>query len=128
MATVFISHRGADQVVAQRLAAAVRDRGHQVWLDAWEIQVGDSIIGQINAGLHNSEFLLLCCSDVPSASPWMNREWMSALARQLDGANVQILPVRLTGGTPPTILTDLKFADLVADWQLGVDAICQVLG
>jgi predicted secreted hydrolase len=128
LANVFISHRGADHIVAKQLAEAVRDHGHRVWLDAWEIRVGDSVIEQINAGLRDSGFLLLCYSDAPSTSPWMDREWMSALARQLEGANVRVLPVRLTGGTPPTILADIKSADLVADWQHGMDAICRALG
>ena len=46
----------------------------------------------------------------------MSREWMSALARQIEGAQVRLLPVRLTGGSPPPILADLKYADLVTDW------------
>jgi hypothetical protein len=45
---------------------------------------------------------------------------MSALARQLEGHNVRILPVRLTGGGPPAILADIKYADLVRDWDKGV--------
>lgn len=128
MAYVFVSHRGADQVVAERLAEALRNRGHQVWLDIWEIKAGDSIVKQIDMGLRDSGFLLLCCSDEYSASAWMDQEWMSALARQLDGAKMRVLPVRLTGGVPPAILADIKYADLVEDWQGGLDAICQALG
>jgi hypothetical protein len=45
---------------------------------------------------------------------------MSTLARQLDGQPVKILPVHLTGGSVPEILADLKYADLVADWDDGV--------
>jgi hypothetical protein len=128
MANVFISHRGADQVVAERLAAALRDRGHQVWIDIWQIKIGDPIIEKIDSGLCDSGFLLLCCSDASSASSWMDREWMSVLARQLEGESVRVLPVRLTGGVLPTILADVKYADLVADWQVGLDAICKALG
>lgn len=84
---------------------------------------------RINDGLAGTSFLVLCCSDIGAgAGAWTEREWMSALARQLDGANVHILPVRLTGGTSPPILADVKYADLVADWQRGVDEICDALG
>ena len=127
MANVFISHRGADQSPAEQLAKALRNRGHDVWLDTWKINVGDSIIHQIDSGLSDASFLLLCCSDAPSTSPWLDREWMSALARQLQGANVRVLPVRLTGGCPPSILADIKYADLVGHWRGGVDAICKAL-
>jgi hypothetical protein len=128
MASVFISHRGADQAAAEQLAEALNDRGHQVWLDTWKINLGDSVIQKINEGLSNSNFLVLCWSDSPSSGSWMDREWMSALARQLEGAAIKVLPVRLTGGSPPAVLADVKYADLVADWQVGVDAICKALG
>lgn len=128
MAKVFVSHRGADQAVAERLARALRDRGHDVWLDIWTIHIGDSIVQRINSALSDTSFLVLCCSNSSSESLWMSREWMSVLARQLEGANVRILPARLPGGTLPPILADVKYADLATDWQDGVDAICKALG
>src|SRR5580704_6705666 len=98
MASVFICHRGADQAAAERLARELRERGHDVWLDTWKIELGDSIIERINSGLFAASYLVLCCSAAQSTSAWMDREWMSALARQLGGADVRVLPVRLTGG------------------------------
>jgi TIR domain len=128
MASVFISHRGADQSAAERLARALRDRGHEVWIDTWKIDIGDSIVGQINAGLSGASFLLLCGSSEPFISPWVDREWMPVLMSQLEGANVRLLPVLLTGDNLPFILKDIKYADLVQHWQEGIDAICKVLG
>jgi TIR domain len=127
MARVFISHRGADQAVAERLARALRDRGHDVWIDIWKIDVGDSIVGRINAGLSEASFLLLCGSNEPF-TPWVDREWMPVLMDQLEGADVRLLPVLLTGDNLPFILKDIKYANLVLHWQEGIEAICKVLG
>lgn len=127
MANVFVSHRGADLDLAERLGTELRDRGHTVWFDDWELDIGDSIVEKMNDGLTGSAYLVLCYSDSGSLSPWMGREWMSALARQLNGAGARLLPVRLTGGEPPAILADVKYADLVADWPGGVDALCRAL-
>lgn len=127
MASVFISHRGADQDAAERLARELRNRDHVVWLDTWKINVGDSIVERVNEGLSDSSYLVLCYSGAGSTSSWMSREWMSTLARQLNGAQVRLLPVRLTGDAPPAILADLKYADLVADWSSGVDALCKAV-
>lgn len=124
MANVFISHRGVDAAEAEKLASEVRRRGHQVWLDTWNIQVGDSVVERISEGLSDSSYLVLCCSDSGTVAPWMSREWMSALGRQLNGDGIRVLPVLLTGGGPPAILADIKFADLVTDWQRGVNALC----
>jgi TIR domain len=56
MANVFISHRGSDTdtAEAQRLALALRDAGHHVWLDVWEVGLGDSIIRKMNEGLESA--------------------------------------------------------------------------
>jgi hypothetical protein len=91
-----------------------------VWLDVWEVSVGDSIVARMDEGLSGSSYLVLCYSTEGVASPWTGREWMSALARQLDGHDVRVLPVRLSGGEPPAILADVRYADLVADWDTGV--------
>jgi TIR domain len=128
MATVFVSYRRADQAAAERLAAEIRDHGHDVWLDIWKLRIGDSIIGEIDKGLAAASFLVLCLSEDASTSPWMDTEWMSTLARQLNGAAVRLLPARLSGGTAPAILADIKYADLVRDWAGGVDAICRAMG
>ncbi len=128
MATVFLSHRFADEAVARQLAVELCSRGHAVWLDTWEIRIGDSIVGKMNEGLISSAFLVLCYSETGAMSSWMSREWMSTLARQLEGNDVKLLPIRLTGGSPPAILADLKYADLVADWNRGIDDLCVALG
>jgi hypothetical protein len=120
MANIFISHRGSDLEPAERLATLLRQAGHHVWLDAWELSIGDSIVEKINDGLEGATYLVLCYSESGVNAPWMGREWMSALARQLNGAGVRLLPVRLTGGIPPALLADIKYADLVTDWQKGV--------
>lgn len=127
MGSVFVSHRGADSAIAERLAVELRDRGHSVWLDTWAIGVGDSVVAAINEGLEGSRYLVLCCSAAGTSSPWMSREWMSALARQLSGADVKLLPVKLAGGDRPAILADIKYADLSADWAVGIDALCRAI-
>jgi hypothetical protein len=127
MANVFVSYRGADLAAARSLAEDLQARGHTVWLDKWNIDVGDSIIEKINDGLTGISYVVLCYSSSGVNSPWMSREWMSALARQLEGANVHLLPVRLTGGTPPAILADIRYADLVSNWSLGLEELCAAI-
>lgn len=127
MANLFVSHRGTDTAEAERLAKELQTQGHKVWLDAWDIGIGDSIVGRIDQGLTGASYLILCYSESGVLSPWMGREWMSALARQLDGKGVKVLPVRLTGGDPPSILADLRYADLVRDWGQGMAELLRAI-
>lgn len=119
MPKVFVCHRGADKALAEQLAAELRAAGHDVWLDLWKIGIGDSVVSEIDKGLSATNYLVLCYSgDGPSN--WTDREFHSALHRQLSGQPVKVLPARLSGGAPPAILSDIKYADLVADWKAGV--------
>jgi TIR domain-containing protein len=120
MPEVFVSHRRSDAVAARRLAEALRHAGHSVWLDEWAIHLGDSIVERMNQGLQESAYLILCYSDAGVMSPWISREWMSALARQLEGQHIRILPVMLTGSEVPAILADVHAADLRTDWDKGL--------
>lgn len=124
---IFISHRKADAALAERLAERLRDEGFQVWFDEWRIDLGDSIVQKINEGLEEARYVVLCYSEAGVLSPWMSREWMSTLARQLSGAGVKLLPIRLSGGAPPAILADIKYADLVKDWDRGIADLLRTL-
>lgn len=127
MSQVFLSHRKLDADLAKRLAQELTNAGHQVWFDEWEIDIGDSIVERINEGLAGTAYLVLCYSAV-GMSPWVDREWMSTLHRQLSGQAVKILPVLLSGGgQPPALLVDIKYADLVTDWAKGVAALLKAI-
>ncbi len=119
MANVFLSHRGADSDLAKQLAEDISAQGHQVWLDIWEIGVGDQIIEKMNEGLEGATYLVVCYSSLGMA-PWMTIEWSSALAAQLNGKKIKVLPVRLSGACAPAILEGTKHADLMKDWSRGV--------
>jgi hypothetical protein len=127
MANVFISHRKTDDQEAERLADQIRNAGHQVWLDEWNIGLGDSIVEKMNEGLEGATYVVVCYSSSGVTSAWMGREWYSALSRQLNGAGVKLLPVRLTEGEPPAILADLRYADLVKDWSKGVTELLKAI-
>ncbi len=126
MANVFISHRGADADLAEKLSRDVLAAGHAVWLDSWEINTGDQIVGRMNQGLSGSTYLVLCYSSAGMA-PWMDIEWMSALARQLNGDGVKVLPVMLSGRDVPAILAGTKYADMITNWQRGLSELLRAI-
>jgi TIR domain len=127
LSTVFISHRSTDAAPAERLANELRTAGHDVWLDTWSITLGDSIVERISEGLEAASYVVVCYSSAGVMAPWMGREWMSSLARQLNGHGVKLLPVLLTGHDVPAILADLKYADLVTDWSQGITELLRAI-
>lgn len=125
MAKVFISYHIADRAPTLRLAEALRERGHDVWTADWEIELGDSITRRIDAAITDASYVIFVFS--AASSSWMEREFLSALSRQLSESHVRMLPAVLHGGTVPSILADTKFTDLTADWQQSIDALDKVL-
>ncbi len=69
MPTVLISHRDADAQPAGQWADALTAHGHDVWLDVWKIDIGDSIIDRINAGLTRASAVVLCLSSAGIETP-----------------------------------------------------------
>lgn len=127
MAAVFVSHRSCDASAAIRLAEAIRGAGHSVWIDEWNLTIGSSVIGGMNAGLTAADYVVVCYSEQGIESPWMAREWMSTLARQLEGHPVKILPAVLSG-SGAAILADLKHADLAGNWDRGIRDLLAAMG
>lgn len=127
MAAVFVSHRMADAAPAEKLAGEIRAAGHDVRIDVTDLEVGDSIVEWMNQGLTGVSYVVLCYSVHGVESPWIMREWASALAQQLRGAGVKILPVILTGGDAPALLADIKTADLTKDWGTGVAQLLRAI-
>ncbi|HZF56571.1 MAG TPA: toll/interleukin-1 receptor domain-containing protein [Polyangiaceae bacterium] len=127
MAKVFISHRTTDMALATRLANELTAAGHTVWLDDWEIGLGDSVLGKMREGLRDAKYLVLCYSTIGVESPWTAEEWESFRTRQLEGQDIKLLPIKLSGGEPPAILAHLKYADLVRDWAGGVAQLLKAI-
>ena len=127
-ARIFVSYPSEYVAVAERLVADLRSKGHDVWWDVERIDIGDSIVAALNAGLSDAAFLVLCLGSSVRTSPWRDREWMSALARQLAGAHIKILPTLVTSeATIPAILADLARADLARNWEHGIGELDRAL-
>jgi hypothetical protein len=129
VAQVFVNHRGVDAVPTGRLAGELLAAGHDVRLNADEIEIGDSDAEEIDPGLASADVLVLCLSADADGihTTRVIREWAPVLARQLAGHRVAILPVVLTGSRLPAVLADIKAADLVTDWQSGVGALLRAI-
>jgi hypothetical protein len=109
----FILHHPADFAEAAALGRLLGSRDVAVRLGAWEQEIGDSVIGWAEEALGSAAFVVLCYSSRPLDEPYVSRQWEAALARQLEGARVRILPVYLTGRVAPALMAGI----LAADWQ-----------
>jgi hypothetical protein len=90
---VFISHASEDKTdVALPLAERLREEGLRVWLDHFELTVGDSLRQSIERGLAGSRFGIAIISPNFLQKHWPQAELDGLAAREAAGAKV-ILPV-----------------------------------
>jgi TIR domain len=88
----FISHASEDKTtVVIPLARELERAGFRVWLDAFEIKVGDDIRARIDEGLTRSRFGIVVASPAYFAKKWSSAELGALFA--LEGAHRRVLPV-----------------------------------
>jgi hypothetical protein len=123
----FICHASEDKSAAHEVASCLQASGVNVWLDQWEIRVGDSIVERINSGLSSASHLLVLLSKHSVVKPWVKRELSSAIMRQLRGESVVVLPVLLDECEIPPILSDIRYADCRAGISGGIAEILRAI-
>jgi hypothetical protein len=120
---VFLCHASADKPFIRQVWSDLANLGHKPWLDEYEIRVGDSIVQKINEGTKEAGALVLFLSKASAESAWVQREWSSALARQLSARNIQILPALIEDCEIPSIIADVKYADFRESYNHGLAAL-----
>ena len=101
---VFISHSSADKPAVLPLAAALRAKGIDVWLDQWEIAPTDDIVQSINAGLEQAGAGIIVFSEHSEKSQWVKAE-VSYLTYARIQESKPLIPVTLsdTAYVPPLL-------------------------
>jgi hypothetical protein len=90
---VFISHASEDKAhVARPLAHNLQRLGLRVWLDEFELTLGDSLRRSIDRGLRESRYGVVILSPAFFRKEWPNKEIDGLVSRE-DGREKVILPV-----------------------------------
>jgi hypothetical protein len=90
---VFISHASEDKaIVVTPLAERLRDLRVTVWLDAFELRIGDSLRRKIDAGLARSRFGIVVLSRSFFRKGWPQYELDGLVTLQVSGKQ-NLLPI-----------------------------------
>jgi hypothetical protein len=90
---VFISHASEDkEAVALPLAQRLRELGVTVWLDAFELKIGDSLRRKIDAGLSGSRFGVVVFSRTFFSKGWPQYELDGLVTLHVSGEQ-NLLPI-----------------------------------
>lgn len=125
---IFISYSHRDKSFVDRLAVQLVKARAPIWLDRWELNVGDSLIQRVEEAIHGSGALLVILSKAAVESEWCRKELTTGLVRELDERRVLVLPVLIEDCTVPLFLRDKVFADFRTDYDDGLRQLLKALG
>lgn len=111
MTQAFISHQGRDKAFVEGLATCLRANGVEVFFDAWDIAGGESIPGEIEQGLGESDVFLYVLSPAALTSKWVEAEYHAYLYRKLNDQAVRIIPILRAEAPAPPLIAPLKSID-----------------
>lgn len=117
---IFISYCSSDRDEVYKLANTLKERGLDIWLDSWNISVGDSISRQIEKGLAECDFLIIWLTEKAINSVWVNAEWKSQYETHLKNRTVILPALAERNCQIPILLKDIKFADFTSNFDAGV--------
>ena len=92
---IFISYSHQDAAFVDALAAHLIKAKAHVWVDRWELNVGDSLLRRIEEEIDKAGALVVVLSEASVESEWCRKELTAGLVRELDEKKVLILPVLL---------------------------------
>lgn len=125
--TIFISYSRNDVAFVDELARALVIRRHHIWLDRWEMNVGDSLISKIQNALTESDAILIVLSKNSVASEWCKKELNSGLMRELEEKKVIVLPCVIDDCEIPLFLKEKLYADFRKDRREALDQVDDAL-
>jgi len=116
---LFISYAHSDSRLAERIVAALADRGVTTWRPD-ELSAGDSVTGSIGDAIRRSDAVAVLLSREAAKSPWVNREIAFALADDSGEGPKRVIPVLLEPDVElPPFLRDLRYIDLSSQAHFG---------
>lgn len=112
--TAFVSYAHADSLFVDELVRKLKAHGVNVWIDKWEVRVGDSIVEKINHGIGAADYLLIVISQASVKSRWVAEELNAGIIKNVeDSKGAFILPVLIERVELPPLLKHRRYADFV---------------
>jgi len=108
----FISYSHSDRAIAETLTTELKERGIAVWIDALQIQPGDSLVEKIfEEGLKDCDIFLILLSQASTRSAWVKQELDIAVVNRLKKIT-RVLPVLVEDCDIPVALRALRWLSL----------------
>lgn len=108
---IFISYSQKDKEFVDALAKNLIDAKHHVWMDRWELSLGDSLTQKIESALTGASAILVIISKNSVESNWCKRELSAGFVRELEESKTIVMPCVIDDCDIPLFIKDKLYAD-----------------
>lgn len=122
---IFISYSHENKNFVDALAHQLVLRNVNVWLDRWELSIGDSIVERIQSAIDGASALLVVLSQASVASEWCKKEINSGFLRELEEKRVFVMPVLLEDCEIPIFARGKLYADFRRSFDEGLRVVLE---
>ncbi|WTP11917.1 toll/interleukin-1 receptor domain-containing protein [Microbispora hainanensis] len=122
-----MSYSRRDSDFVDRLANQLVQHKVNIWLDRWEIHVGDSLLTKVQDAITGASALLVILSQASVESAWCQKEINGGLMRELGERRAILLPVLIEDCRVPIFLQEKAYADFRQDFDMGLRAILEAV-
>lgn len=120
---IFISHSSRDKIAATDLALTLNFCSVDVWLDDWELEVGQSLTDEIAKAMDDSTYIAILITENYNKTVWTKTEYKKALSREQKEGRTVMLPLIVGEATIPDFLEDKIYIDLRKNYFSGIATI-----
>ena len=117
---IFISHSSRDKAAAIQLAKVLNFCALDVWLDDWELDVGQSLTEEIAKAMDDSRYIAILITKNYNTSVWTKTEYKKALSREQKESRTVMLPLIVGEAQIPDFIEDKVYIDLRANYFTGI--------
>jgi len=103
---IFLSHSSKDNEIVTRFAFQLNRLGIDVWLDDWELEVGDHLNKRIKEAIQKSRYLVVAITPAFLKSDWCKKELKDAMAKEKLFQKKVVLPLIFKKVKMPELLKE----------------------
>ena len=123
---VFLCHSTKDKKQVRRLVRDLEAQGIDVWLDQYEVAVGDTIVEKLQRGIDESDFVAIWLTKRAVTSKWVQREWYTKYHEEIETGRTMVLPLLAENCAVPAFLKAKRYADFRGDYNSGLKDLLSV--
>jgi hypothetical protein len=117
---VFISFADPDKADAERLVVELEIYGINAFFAPRDTLPGENFVARLSNTIADSDYFVLLVSAASVDRPWVELEWTTALARELNERRAFLFLVRLDDSLPPSLLSTRHYLDAFIEWDVAV--------